>query len=82
MAFRKGDAVSAVTAGATVYFLPRSGLEAAIPAVGGIGAPIIMIGVGLALVAVVGIDGDAGAALRGVGYGLVALGALGFGASK
>lgn len=78
--FRKRGAVAAAAAGATVYFLPRTGLEAAIPKIDGIGAPVIMIALGFALVAVVSVDGDAGAAVEGVGYGLIALGALGFGA--
>lgn len=82
MNFRKRGAVAAVAAGATVYFLPRSGIEKAIPAIDGIGAPVIMVALGFALVAVVNVEGDAGAAAEGIGYGLIALGALGFGAGK
>lgn len=78
--FRKRGAIAAVAAGATVYFLPRSGIEAAIPSIDGITVPVVLLVAGFALVAMAPTEGDAGAAIEGVGFGLVALGVGAFGA--
>lgn len=78
--FRKRGAIAAVAAGATVYFLPRSGIENSIPGFDGIGAPVILAIAGFALVAMAPTEGDAGAAIEGVGFGLLALGVATFGA--
>lgn len=78
--FRKRGAIAAAAAAATVYFVPRSGLESAIPSIDGITVPVVLILAGFVLIAVAPTDGDFGAVAEGAGFGLLALGVGSFGA--
>lgn len=69
--------IGAAVAG-TVIAGTKYGAFAAIPSLGGISAPLVLIAGGIVLAAVVAKDGPVGAAIEGAGYGLIATGALAF----
>ena len=66
----------AAAAGLTAFAGTRFGLIKMIPAIGPIPAAAATIAVGVLLCAWVSKAGTVGAALEGIGYGLVAVGAL------
>lgn len=77
----ESNAVTAVAAGATAFAGTRFGLTAMIPALGPVGAPFVLIGLGAALATVFSRGGVTGDALEGVGYGLIVTGVLELGSA-
>ena len=69
----------AAGAGVTAALAVKLGLLARIPAVGPITPPIGAIVIGVALSAFVDLSGSAGDVVEGVGYGLIAAGAIALG---
>jgi hypothetical protein len=67
--------VGVATAG-TVIALRRSGL--AIPALGPLSSPVVTILLGFVLAGVVDGSGTGGDVIEGIGYGLIAAGAISF----
>ena len=69
----------AAATGVTAALAVKHGLLARIPAVGPISPPIGAIVIGLALSSFVDMSGTGGDVLEGVGYGLIAAGAIALG---
>ncbi len=78
MRFHQPGAVTAVAAGATAFAATRYGLAARIPGLDGLSPAIVLAIIGLLIASLYGDGGTAGDVVRGVGYGLVATGALAF----
>lgn len=76
MRFDDSKLVVLASAGLTAWAGTRYGLTAMIPAVGPVGAPIATIALGVVLVTMLRAGGTLGQVVEGVGYGLVAVGAL------
>lgn len=78
MRFHQSEAITAAAAGVTVYALAKTGLGARIPSIGGLSAGIVAIVIGAFLAVVFDGQGTVGDVTEGVGYGLIAFGALHF----
>ena len=75
MRLHEEQAVTAVGAAAGAYVAVRYG--GMLPAIGPLGGPLMLIVLGAALAAVVNTSGTSGDAIKGFGYGLVAVGVVG-----
>lgn len=74
----QAELVTAAAAAVTVYGVAKTGFASRIPAFGGVSAPIVMILLGGFLAVVWDGSGTTGDIVEGVGYGLIAFGALAF----
>lgn len=72
----ESEAVTALSAGATVFAASRFGLLAMIPAAGPLGAPLVTIAIGVAIAVLWDGEGSLGDVTEGIGYGLIAAGVL------
>lgn len=75
MRLHEEQAVTAVGAAAGAYVAVRYGQ--ALPAIGPLGGPLMLIVIGAVLAAIVPTSGTTGEAIKGFGYGLVAVGVVG-----
>jgi len=75
MRLHEDQAVTAVGAAAGAFVAVRYG--GALPAIGPLGGPMLLIALGAVLAAVVNTSGTTGEAVKGFGYGLVAVGVVG-----
>ena len=75
MRLHEEQAVTAVGAAAGAYVAVRYG--SALPAIGPLGGPLMLIVIGAVLSAIVNTSGTTGEAIKGFGYGLVAVGVVG-----
>jgi hypothetical protein len=73
------EAVTAVATGVTAFAAVKMGYESAIPTFGPVTPPIAALILGGLILALIDGEGDTGKIARGVGYGLVAAGAVTFG---
>lgn len=76
MRFNDSQLVTLAAAGVTAWGGTSWGLTQMIPAVGPVGAPIATIALGAILVMMNPASGTVGKVVEGVGFGLVAIGAL------
>jgi hypothetical protein len=75
MRLHEDQAVTAVGAAAGAFVAVRYGQ--ALPAIGPLGGPLLLIVIGAALAALINTSGTTGEAVKGFGYGLVAVGVVG-----
>jgi len=75
MKLHEEQAVSAVGAAAGAFVAIRYG--AALPSIGPLGGPVLLIVLGGVLAAILNTSGTTGEAVKGFGYGLVAAGVIG-----
>ncbi len=75
-AFREREIVTGAVAGATAFVLVKKGVGGMIPAIGPITPPIGLIILGLAVSSFVDGSGITGDVASGVGFGLIAAGAV------
>jgi len=75
MRLHEEQAVTAVGAAAGAYVAVRYG--GALPTIGPLGGPLLLIVIGGVLAAVINTGGTTGEAVKGFGYGLVAVGVVG-----
>lgn len=70
------ELVVAAATGATAFVVVKQGVLNRIPAIGPASPPIVAILLGIAVASMIDGEGTAGAAIEGVGYGLIAAGAI------
>lgn len=75
MRLHEEQAVTAVGAAAGAFVAVRYGSR--LTAIGPLGGPLMLIVIGAVLAAVVNTSGTTGEAVKGFGYGLVAVGVVG-----
>ncbi len=75
MRLHEEQAVTAVGAAAGAFVAVRYG--GSLPAIGPLGGPLLLIVLGGVLAAVIDTGGTTGEAIKGFGYGLVAVGVVG-----
>ena len=75
MRLHEEQAVTAVGAAAGAFVAVRYG--SALPSIGPLGGPLLLIVIGAALSAVINTRGTTGEAIKGFGFGLVAAGVIG-----
>jgi hypothetical protein len=75
MRLHEEQAVTAVGAAAGAYVAVKYGQ--ALPAIGPLGGPMLLIAIGAALATILPTSGTTGEAVKGFGYGLVAVGVVG-----
>lgn len=75
MRLHEEQAVTAVGAAAGAYVAVRYGQ--ALPSIGPLGGPLLLIVLGAVLAAIIPTSGTTGEAVKGFGYGLVAAGVVG-----
>ena len=75
MRLHEEQAVTAFGAAAGAFVAVRYGH--ALPAIGPLGGPLMLIVIGAVLSAIVNTSGTTGEAVKGFGYGLIAVGVVG-----
>lgn len=82
MRFRQAEAVTAATAAVTVVVLAKTPFDEAIFGALGANAPLGYIAAGALIAVVLDGQGTAGNVFEGIGYGLVAYGALAWASAR